>query len=181
MIIGLMGYAQSGKDSVAEILVNDFGYIRFAFADKVRELLYEMNPNFRDTLLQQAVDKYGWDEVKQDLAVRRMLQNLGVGARKIFGQNFWVNQVIDQFKLEYSKNIVITDVRFTNEANAIKEKNGELWRIKRPGVEAVNSHFSETELNEYKVDQTLNNGGNLNELKSLVHNRMDFLLANQIN
>jgi dephospho-CoA kinase len=44
MIIGLSGYSRSGKDEVAKILVEDYGFTRIAFADKIRELLYEMNP-----------------------------------------------------------------------------------------------------------------------------------------
>ena len=44
MIIGLTGYARSGKDTVAKILVDNYGYKRIAFADKIRELLVEINP-----------------------------------------------------------------------------------------------------------------------------------------
>ena len=44
MIIGLTGYAQSGKDTLANILVENYGYTRVAFADKIREFLYEVNP-----------------------------------------------------------------------------------------------------------------------------------------
>jgi dephospho-CoA kinase len=40
MIIGLTGYAQSGKDTVANILVENYGYQRVAFADPIRALLY---------------------------------------------------------------------------------------------------------------------------------------------
>jgi hypothetical protein len=175
MIIGLTGYAQSGKDTVAKVLVEEYGFTRVAFADKVRELLYEMNPNFHDTLLQQAVNNYGWDEVKQDPTVRRMMQNLGVGARKLFGENFWINQAMVSMAKAYP-NIVVTDVRFTNEADALKSNNAQLWRVKRPGVEAINSHISENDMDTYAVHQILNNGGTLDELELLVRTRMDLLL-----
>ena len=179
MIIGLTGYAQSGKDSVANVLTKNYGFQRIAFADKIRDLLYEMNPDFKDTLLQQAVNKNGWDEVKQDPSVRRMLQNLGVGARKVFGENHWIVEALKN--IDRDANYVITDVRFINEAEWVKEVySGQLWRIKRTGVEAVNGHVSEHELDGYKVDQILSNGGTLEELELLVHNRMDVLLANQI-
>jgi len=175
MIIGLSGYAQSGKDEVAKILVSEYGFTRVAFADPIRELLYEMNPNFRDTLLQQAVDNYGWDEVKKDQSVRRMLQNLGVGARKTFGKNFWVQQALR--RVHFEENWVITDVRFQNEANAIRKyDNAELWRIKRPGVEAVNGHISEHDLDDYKFDQILKNEGTLEDLTNMVRRRMEFTL-----
>ena len=51
MIIGISGYARSGKDSVANILVQDFGFERRAFADKLREALYALNP----------IIAYDWD------------------------------------------------------------------------------------------------------------------------
>jgi hypothetical protein len=174
MIIGLTGYAQSGKDTVAKVLVEDYGFTRVAFADKIRDLLYEMNPNFRDTLLQQAVNTQGWDEVKKDPTVRRMMQNLGVGARKLFGENFWVNQAMVSMA-EAHPNIVVTDVRFTNEADTLKANGAQLWRVKRPGVEAINSHISENDMDGYKVNQILNNGGTLDELETLVRTRMGFL------
>lgn len=178
MIIGLSGYAQSGKDTVANILVEHYGFTRVAFADKIRELLYEMNPNLRDTLLQQAVNAHGWDEVKSDPTVRRMMQNLGVGARKLFGENFWVHQAMNSMANAHP-NIVVTDVRFINEADTLKTNGGQLWRVKRPGIEAVNTHISETEMDGYKVDQILHNGGTIEELDSLVRKRMDVLLANK--
>ena len=175
MIIGLSGYAQSGKDEVSKILVEEFGFTRVAFADKIRELLYEMNPDFRDTLLQQAVDREGWDEVKKDQSVRRMMQNLGVGARKLFGENFWVHQAMISMANAHS-NIVVTDVRFINEANTLKTNGGQLWRIKRPGIEAVNNHVSEHDLNDYKFDQIVKNEGTLKDLHAKVRQRMEFAL-----
>jgi dephospho-CoA kinase len=43
-VIGLTGYAQTGKDTVGEILVRDHGFKRVAFADAVRECVYALNP-----------------------------------------------------------------------------------------------------------------------------------------
>ena len=183
MIIGLTGYAQSGKDTVAKILVENYGFKRVAFADKIRELLYEMDPPVpvgvgteRHTVgLQNYVDIYGWDEAKQNSIVRSMLQNLGVGARGVFGEWFWVEQAMRG--VSYENNVVVTDVRFTNEADFIKKyDNAKLWRIKRSGVEAVNNHVSESEMDGYKVDMILSNGGTLDELELLVQTRMGLLL-----
>ena len=69
MIIGLTGYAQSGKDTVAKILIEQYGFTRVAFADKIRELLYEMDPPVPTGVgserhvvgLQNYVDIYDWD------------------------------------------------------------------------------------------------------------------------
>lgn len=183
MIIGLVGYAQSGKDTVAKILVEEHGFIRVAFADKIRELLYEMDPpvptgvgNEKHVVgLQNYVDIYGWDVAKQNPVVRSMLQNLGVGARTVFGDNHWIVEAVKPLS-PTSNNYVITDVRFKNEAQWIKDLyNAPIWRVTRPGVTAVNSHISEHDLDGYKEDVHIDNAGTLDELKSIVQTRIGLL------
>jgi hypothetical protein len=167
MIIGLTGYAQSGKDTVAKMLVDNYGYTRIAFADKIREFLYETAPDYIKLL----VDEVGWDKAKQNSTVRELLQNTGVGARKVFGEDFWISQAFSG-KRDLD-NLVITDVRFTNEADYIKWFPGsQLWRVKRLGVEAVNSHASETQLDGYPVDQIIVNNGTIADLEALVLRRL---------
>lgn len=183
MIIGLSGYAQSGKDTVANILVEVYGFRRVAFADKIRELLYEMDPPIKRKTnpdgglhsLQSLVDAYGWEVTKQEPQVRQHLQNLGVGARKVFGDTFWVGQLL--WGYDWSIPTVITDVRFQNEAHYLKKwspDNTQIWRVKRPGIEAVNSHVSEHDLDDYKFDQILNNNGTLDDLRQMVCRRVEF-------
>jgi hypothetical protein len=178
VIIGLTGYAQSGKDTIASILVKKYGYTRIAFADKIRELLYETNPGLsiglKGVWLKDLVDEHGWDSAKQSPQVRRLLQDLGVGARKIFGEGFWVHEAIKTM-LNDSRpdlNYVVTDVRFLNEADMIKANSGQIWRIKRLGVDAVNTHVSETEMDGYPVDQIFVNNGTLEDLEVLIDTRM---------
>lgn len=181
MIIGLSGYAQSGKDEVAKTLVEEHGFIRIAFADKIRELLFEMDPGVQipgpgDIMvtvgLQNLVEEAGWDWAKQYPSVRALLQNLGVAARTVFHEDFWVIQAFKNFGTE-DKNYVITDVRFQNEADTIVRLGGKIWRVTRPGVEAVNGHISEHELNDYAVDHTINNEGTLDELHASVRGLME--------
>jgi len=174
MIIGLSGYARSGKDEVAKILVEDYGYKRIAFADNIRKLLLEVNPQVNGDRLQHLVNTYGWDVAKSQPEVRHLLQSIGLGARNIFGDSFWIGQVF--YAMDDTANYVITDVRFLNEAQTIKNYEGQMWRIKRPGVEPVNNHVSENELDGYPVDKILKNEGTLEDLRAMVHNRMEFTL-----
>jgi len=83
MIIGLSGYAQSGKDTVAEVLVDNYGFTRVAFADKIREYLYEVNPlvqvvGFEPIYLREIVNSKGWEQAKKNPYVRKTLQDSGV-------------------------------------------------------------------------------------------------------
>jgi len=177
MIIGLTGYARSGKDSVAKVLVDHYGFIRLAFADPIRELLLEINPILdKGNRLSSLVNEYGWDIAKGQPEVRRLLQTLGVGARKVFGENHWI---VEAFKnIDPTKNYVVTDVRFSNEADWIKDiYNGQIWRIKRPGVDAINTHVSESEMDSYKVDQIFHNSGSIEDLEAMIKVRMVGLLV----
>jgi hypothetical protein len=136
-----------------------------------------MNPAVKDGdyRLQGVVDAYGWDVAKTAFPeVRRLLQDLGVGARKVFGEDFWVNRSLASI-LENEKT-VITDVRFINEAEMVKHQAGQVWRIKRMGVNAVNGHISEQELDGYKVDQIFANNGTLENLELMIKTRMNGLI-----
>ena len=175
MIIGLTGYAQSGKDTVAKILVENYGYTRVAFADKIRDFLYEMNPMVDNVagepiFLKERVDRDGWEVAKKNPQIRRTLQNAGVSARKVFGEDFWVDKALASILRH--ENTVITDVRFINEAEMVKHQDGQVWRIKRLGVTAVNGHVSEQEMDDYPVDQIFTNNSSIEDLELMVKTRM---------
>ena len=169
-LIGLSGYAQSGKDSVASILVRDYGYERIAFADPIKDLLYLINPTIGRVSLQYIVDNNGWDVAKQHLEVRQMLQDLGVGARELFGSNFWIDLAISKVKQEHR--VVITDVRFKNEAQMISIAGGELWRVERPHVGPANGHISELELLNHPMDRRIYNNSGIQGLNNAVKDVM---------
>ena len=173
MIIGLSGYAQSGKDTVAGMLIGLHGYDNRAFANGVRALAYELDPivdAFTEDsaiYLSSWVDEKGWEKSKvSEPEIRRILQRLGVGARTVIGENVWVDLAMKGLQPE--DKVVITDVRFPNEAQAIKDLNGEIWRIQRPGVLPVNNHPSETSMDDWKFDKVLINNAGLDQLKSQI-------------
>lgn len=171
--IGLIGYSQSGKDTIASILVEKYGYTRIAFADKIREFLYDLNPMVACSptgYLQDLVNLVGWEDAKKEPQVRRLLQDLGVSSRKIIDENVWVTLALSN--IDVNQRVVITDVRFENEAIMIKLLKGQLWRVKRVGVGPVNDHVSESEMDGYKVDQIFVNNGSVEDLTMLVRTRM---------
>lgn len=163
MIIGLSGYAQSGKDTIANILVDKHGWKQLAFADKIREFLLAADSG----QLKVEVDTFGWDMVKQDPDIRASLQAVGVAARQVFGEYFWVDQVMAQVVKDGS-HYVITDVRFPNELEAIHSAGGLVGRISRLGVDAVNEHVSEHALANSQFDFRIENDGDLKELEETV-------------
>lgn len=173
MIIGLSGYARTGKDTIANFLIENYGFTRMAFADPIREALLSLNPSvsiadMSHVPLSSAVKSMGWEAVK-DLSpeVRELLQRMGTEVgRNLFGENFWVDLLMKR-AIDLGTNIVIPDVRFSNEADAIRSWNGEVWRINRPGSEPVNSHLSEVELDTYPFfSMVINNNSTPEELFS---------------
>lgn len=182
-IIGLSGYARSGKDEAAKVLVEEFGFTRVAFADKLRDVLYALNPYLgykdlsgqgytdkRHYYVQDAIDEYGWDGYKESAwgpEIRRLLQRLGTEAgRQTLWDSIWVDAALTGHS-EDAK-LVVTDCRFPNEAQAIKDRGGEIWRIKRTGIGPANSHASETSLDDWPWDQMISNNGTIDQFHEAV-------------
>lgn len=135
VLIGICGYAGTGKDTAAAYLVENYGYRRIAFADRLRELAVAQNPTVRDEwgstdTLQYFVRHRGWDRAKRELPdVRKLLQAIGQSHREVFGDNFWIDQVLpypNQIAPPWpplAPRTVITDVRYPNEATRIDRKS----------------------------------------------------------
>lgn len=186
-IIALSGYARAGKDVAASVLVERFGFKQVAFADKLREVLYALNPivsfsgwSIKDhdtglwhrvdsgpetyVTVQNVIDNYGWDNYKgteYGPEIRRLLQRLGTEAgRQTMWDSIWVDAALTGVSVH--DRVVVTDVRFPNEAHEIRKRGGIMVRVNREGNgPAVDSeghvHKSETALDNYKFDYVLNN------------------------
>ena len=173
MLIGLSGYAQSGKDTAADYLVREGGFGKAAFADLLRSAVEALDPivAFEPTRrYNDVVSVHGYDEAKALYPeVRRVLQRMGTEVgRNLLGSDIWVKNTINRLSLRSDyMHWIITDVRFPNEYNAILYNRGEggfVVRIERPGVEAINDHPSEHMLDEFVFDHTIMNDGTPEEL-----------------
>lgn len=167
MIVGMSGYAQSGKDTTGAVLVTEFGFERISFATPLYDMLYALNPWAWWTAphgetgwwsVQLIVDTFGWEYAKANSDVRALLQRLGTEAgREILGDDIWVKTAMS--KVKPGGRYVFTDVRFPNEAKAIKDAGGQLWRVTRRGSNPVNAHPSETGLDDWEFDLKIHNQG----------------------
>jgi hypothetical protein len=168
MLVGLTGFARTGKDSLAQELVKNYGFQRKGFADNIRGILYSMNPRLPDpnwgdvgdnfgsngvVRVNDYVDSFGWEKAKEVPEIRQLLQRLGTdGGRDHLGVNVWVDSLING---AHNARLVVPDVRFPNEYQAIKERGGVVLRIVRAGYGPVNGHISEVALQEQ--DYTIEN------------------------
>lgn len=180
MIIGIAGYARSGKDTIADILVERHDFTKIAFADKLREGLYWLNPMVstgeqmikdydpRNVRVRWVIDRYSWDNYKETPwgeEIRELLQRLGTEVgRNLLGENIWV-EALDWHAAD---NIVIPDMRFPNEIKAVESRRGFTWRVRRPGVGPANAHSSETALDHWPVNIDITNDGSIEELAAAV-------------
>lgn len=187
MIVGLAGYARAGKDTVGSILVEDYGFKRVALADKMKEALAILNPiisAFSDDYYGEVelsrLDSYRKEDGTVDYEkakfhengeVRRLLQVLGTEVgRNLFGPSFWIGQAFRNVNAK--DNIVVTDVRFPNEASFIADRaaypgDGRTFWIKRPGIKPANSHVSELALIPEMLDGIIYNDQDKNYMKRL--------------
>lgn len=103
MIVGISGKMRSGKDTVAEYIVNKYGFEHLKFSTGIKEI-YDM-VNYKED-----------DGVKP----RRALQEIGQTMRRVIGQDVWIEYTLKDY--DPSKNTVISDVRQDNEFHALRER-----------------------------------------------------------
>lgn len=167
-VIGLSGYARSGKDTVAGVLRDLYGFKRVAFADNLKQFTRAIDPivfmQDKDPVrADEWVRGVGDTDAKNHPEYRRLLQEVGTKARIFFGEDIWVRSVMKNLEPEIY--YAISDVRFKNEANAIREIGGQVWRIQRPGVGPTNDHVSEHDLDHYDFDYVIQNDGTVTDLE----------------
>jgi len=139
MIIGIVGFAGSGKGTVGDILIRDYDFHRLSFADGVkdavaaifgwpRHLLEGDTSESRD--FREASDEWWSKKFGYEVTPRFMLQKMGTEAgRDVFHDQVWVHALAR--KAEQYNNVVIPDVRFPNEIDYIKDAGGFVIRVVR--------------------------------------------------
>lgn len=180
-IIGLGYRIGTGKDAVADILCRNYGFAKLRYADALKEAVASIFGWPRSLLDDQefkATEDPFWG-----LTPRTALQRVGTEAmRNNIRVDIWV-KALEKRILNHiavappgcGVRIVIPDVRFQNEVEAIKAWGGNTVNIVRPGntwtpADTVNSeHASEHALKNYMGwDYTLVNDGTLAELPTKI-------------
>lgn len=155
MLIGISGKAGTGKDTAFKIISKhvDKPTVRRAFADPVKE--------YAEKYFSTVVDVY-----KKDRTTRAILQGIGHMVRERIDGDYWINQTLSH--LPKDAIVVVTDVRYLNEALAVKKCGGLLLRLngntRLSGATAY--HPSETQLDDFnQFDHIINNVGSLDDFE----------------
>jgi len=177
MLIGLVGLIGSGKDTVAEKLVEEHGYIRDSFAKSLKDAVSSMFNWDRELLEGNTSESRKWREqpdafwsekMGKEVTPRWILQYFGteVMRGKVY-DGIWVDSVIGRYKGE---NTVISDTRFINEIKTIKAHGGKIVCVKRgelptqKEMQEQGAHQSEWDWLDSKFDYTIENTGTKEEL-----------------
>ena len=152
MLIGLVGFKQVGKSTAAKYLEDKYGFTRHNFKDA---LVQELKDNFPN-LIEELEIHYNLSTpqlfIQKPPLMRALMQNYGTDVRRKDSPNYWTQQWVKN--LDIGKTVV-DDVRFLNEAEAVKLGGGIIIRLTRSDIETGGTHLSETEQLEIVADHTI--------------------------
>ena len=172
MLIGLCGAAGAGKNTLAELLTDSDGctFMQMAFADP----LYRCISTITGLPVARLKDRDVKESVIPHLgkSPRQMLQSMGTEwGRGMVHDEIWIRIAMEQASQHLTVGccVVITDVRFDNEAQAIIGAGGEVWKVTRPGwrclADEAAAHQSEAGVSDHLIARTIDNSGSLDELR----------------
>ena len=196
MLIGIVGLIGSGKDTVAEHLVEHYGYKRDSFAKSLKDAVSAMFNWEREMLegstdssrhWREQPDKFWSEKFGKPVTPRWVLQYFGTEVmRGHMYDAIWVDSCIGRYK---GQNTVISDTRFPNEVKRIREHGGKIILVKRGpdpewftnylegNIEPKDIHSSEYAWAKEEFDYVIKNDGSKQELfdnlnKLLVSNKI---------
>lgn len=149
-LVGLSGKAGSGKDWVTQHVLRPLGYFQVSFAD-----------HLKITAVGRGLASYTEVYLTKPDHVRKFMQEEGTErGRNVYGENIWINTAFAWMQLLEERNgidkFVVADVRFPNEADAVKAGGGVLIRLDAPKrvsqtrlTAAQRAHLSETAMDNY--------------------------------
>lgn len=199
MIIGIAGKARSGKNQLAKFLIEEFEkkynrkFYEASFANELKHMCKFQFGLIDDQLWggkKESADKRfprsKWKHLDGGTMThwtpREIMQEVGAFYRKI-DYDFWVKRLkefVYNESLKGNEDFIITDVRYINEAEFVKNKKGILVHINRDVANEIHGadHESETGLDVYEdFDIIINNNGSLSGLRRASHEAVDAIVS----
>lgn len=167
-IIGITGRARTGKDTLANFLVEDHGFLKLSFAAPIRAFASDIT-GIPVAELENGPAKEAPLEWLGGVSPRYIMQTVGTEwGRDMIDRDLWVKvveQKIRQARRSGAAGVVISDVRFDNEAEFIRQWGGRVVELARPGTAAVAAHSSEDGIETDLIDAWFVNSGAMSELR----------------
>lgn len=170
-LVGLAGPKGAGKSYVAGVLQTHCYCCRVGFADPLKRML--MTLGLTRAQCYSAGEKESPCDLLCGKTPRHAMQTLGTEwGRDMISNDVWVRATLFEIYRQMKNapaerpalRFVIEDVRFPNEAKAIRQAGGRLWEVRRPGRSYDPGHASEAGLDE-SFDQVIVNDQDRAQLK----------------
>lgn len=139
-IIGLVGLIGSGKGTAGEYLIKEHGFASASFASTLKDAVSAVFGWPRDLLeghtassreWREIPDRYWSSKLGKTVTPRWVLQYIGTDVmRNHFSDNIWILS-LEKTLSSSDTDVVITDVRFPNEIEMIKNLGGKLVWVRR--------------------------------------------------
>lgn len=201
MIIGTVARARAGKDTLADLLVSEFGFLKMSFAEPLKDAFanYHGIPRCWCDGVDEDGSPLDREQVTaffditnrtsdltteldiRDVTIRQGLQRFGTEmGRNTFGEDFWLDRLDDRLADAYGERVIITDPRFENELHFLNELNAIVIGIDRPGATIESDHVSENLQGRIFepgfCDHIISNGGTLAEYQDEIRTIMKGIL-----
>ena len=158
MLVGIAGHKQAGKTTLANGLSRHFWWLHTSFAEPIREFACRILGVTLDELERIKEQPIDWLD---GITPRRIMQLAGTEfGRQMLNPDIWVRSALR--RASKARGCVLSDVRFANEAEAIRKRNGVVIRLHR-GDACKDAHASETPIPDDLVDIEIHNSGSVSE------------------
>ena len=160
LLIGLTGFKRSGKTTVANLLADGYGFRVESFAAPIRRAVADILGLHEFYLERAKQDPVEWLD---GLTPRHLMQTLGTEWGRAQHEDLWVRSLFRRIDVAQREaypaalSWVVHDVRFPNEARAIRARGGYVVRVCRGEPPDADPHASEVPLPIGLVDETLPN------------------------
>lgn len=166
-IIAICGAKRSGKDVLADYLVRKHGYVHAKFATPLKNVVSQL---FEIALDDLESDRKDVVHAFWKTTPRRLMQFIGTDMMQFsiqeciphVGRSFWAEKLFRD--LGNAGRVVISDLRFSHEVDAIKRYSGgdyRIIRVVRGDSNLVDTHLSETELMEIEAHVSIENNSSI--------------------
>jgi hypothetical protein len=176
-MIALTGLKGSGKSTVAAMIRSKWNFPEYTFAGPIKsicEIAFLLDhQQLEDPILKEQIDP------RWGISPRVMFQKLGTECfRHHFGATHWLQHMQARLQREGCPFVIVSDTRFANEAQFVKDHGGILIRIVRDTSSSNDDgHVSEAGQAALVPDIVVQNSGTLEELEAQVGELMNVVSA----
>lgn len=144
-IIGLLGRAGSGKTTVANYLIKNFGAVKFSLATPLKLVAQDLFAFTDEQLYGTQAQKEAIDP-RYDMSPRDALKCLGQSVRTRLGDHVWLEALMKSIREKEPKLAIIDDVRYVNEVTYLTKAGAKVVKLVCPSRQDTGKHPSEREV-----------------------------------